>query len=148
MSKPAPTTRKRNAARGASTTKRPARAQGQRRRGRSKFERTIIDKAGLWHAYEVATLLYRQERRYTPDLWLGGDDYIEIKGLFTSADRTKTLLVKRDNPRVRIRFLFMRNNPLRRGSKTSYTDWCDKNGFEWHIGTSIPKSWLREDYSE
>lgn len=41
-------------------------------------------------------------------------------------------------------FLFERPfNTLSKASKTTYADWCDKNGYEWTtLEKGIPKHWL------
>ena len=52
--------------------------------------------------------------------------------------------VKRDNPEEDIRFIFQRDQLIRRGSKTSYSSWAMKNGFEWAIGESVPQEWIEE----
>jgi hypothetical protein len=70
--------------------------------------------------------------------------YIEVKGLFDSEDRKKHLHVRESNPNLDIRFVFQNAwAKIRKGSKTSYADWCDKNGFKW-AHKYIPQEWLDE----
>lgn len=49
--------------------------------------------------------------------------------------------VKKQHPELDIRFVFQKNNPLRKGSKLRYTDWAEKYGFP-HSVNSIPEDWL------
>ena len=86
-----------------------------------------------------------ETRKYTPDFKLAGTSfYLEYKGWFKPADRKKAIMVRDSNPAVEIRFVFMNaNNKIRRGSKTTYADWCDKNGFKW-AEMYVPDHWLNE----
>lgn len=85
--------------------------------------------------YEVTKVPYVSKHTYTPDFKLAENLFVETKGLFTSADRTKHLLVRDQNPQVKILFVFQ--NPfqtLSKKSKTTYADWCEANQFKWlHI---------------
>lgn len=83
-------------------------------------------------------------RTYTPDFLLPNGILIETKGRFTPADRRKHLEIKKQHPELDIRFVFTNaNSKLRKGSKTSYGDWCDKNGFLW-ANKDVPDEWLAE----
>ena len=112
---------------------------------RSKFEKRIalaLSGAGVPFAYEDERLKYTKLCYYTPDFILGNGVMLEVKGFWRPSDRTKHLLVRRDNPEIDIRFVFQRaKNKLNKQSKTTYGDWCDKNGFLW-CEREIPKSWL------
>lgn len=94
--------------------------------------------------YEGARIPYTTPAVYLPDFGLLGQAIvIEVKGPFTSADRTKMLRVKEAHPALDIRFLFV--NPgtrLSRKSKTTYGDWCRKHGFPCALGPLPPKEWL------
>ena len=69
--------------------------------------------------------------------------FIEVKGLFTSSDRGKHLLLKKQHPDLDLRFLFMNaNNKLYKGSKTTYGGWCDRHDYKWCQGF-VPKEWLK-----
>lgn len=69
---------------------------------------------------------------------------IEAKGLFEIEDRQKHLLVKQQYPNLDIRFVFQNsNNKIYKGSKTTYADWCKKNGFKF-ANKLIPASWFTE----
>lgn len=83
-------------------------------------------------------------RTYTPDFILANGIIIETKGYFKPEDRTKHLLIKEQYPELDIRFVFTRaKTPIRKGSKTTYAMWCEKNGFKW-AETLIPDSWINE----
>jgi hypothetical protein len=57
---------------------------------------------------------------------------VEAKGIFSASDRKKMLLVKEQHPTREILMVFGRaKNPIRKGSKTTYADWCDKNEIRW-----------------
>jgi len=80
--------------------------------------------------------------RYTPDFQIeGGVLIVEAKGRFTGKDRKIALAFMRQYGK-NYRMLFMRNNPLSKGSKTTYGEWCDKHGIPWAVGTSVPTEWL------
>ena len=84
-------------------------------------------------------------RTYTPDFMLDNGIIIETKGMFDSEDRRKHLEVKKQHPTLDIRFVFSNANAkLYKGSKTTYADWCDKNGFLW-AHRVIPEDWLKEE---
>ena len=69
---------------------------------------------------------------------------METKGRFTVSDRQKHLLIKEQQPELDIRFVFSNQNAkLYKGSKTTYAQWCEKNGFQYAHKT-IPDDWLSE----
>lgn len=113
---------------------------------KSKFEAltaAFLKEKGVKFSYESHEVSFTQERKYYPDFKIG-NIFVETKGYFKSADRGKHLLIKQQNPKIDIRFVFM--NPylkLSRVSKTTYADWCDKHGFKWAHST-IPKEWIVE----
>ena len=58
---------------------------------------------------------------------------MESKGKLTKDDRDKLVWATEQNPDMRFVILFQRaNNPIRKGSKTRYRDWCDSVGIEWY----------------
>jgi len=98
---------------------------------RSGLERTFHQKFAAC-SYEKNKLEYIVKHTYTPDFCLAPNMYVETKGRFTGADRNKHLAVRQQNPKVKVLFVFQ--NPkltLSKKSKTTYADWCDKNGFKW-----------------
>lgn len=119
---------------------------------RSGYEKSISDslkKARVKFDYEKEKISYVKPATnhwYTPDfvIYVGKKKiYVEAKGYFDALSRKKMVLVKQSNPQLDIRLLFMSDNPIRKGSKTYYSDWAEKNGFIYAIGTEIPKQWLK-----
>jgi hypothetical protein len=81
---------------------------------------------------------------YTPDFVLPNGIIVETKGKFEPSDRAKHLLIKQQHPELDIRFVFQRpSDKIRKGSKTTYADWCNKNGFRYAFKL-IPKEWIDE----
>ncbi len=100
--------------------------------------------------YEKLKVEYEdlRHRTYTPDFVLDNGIIVETKGLFSSDDRMKHLLVKKQHPSLDIRFVFWdAHKALYKGSKTRYSDWCEKHGFKW-AHKVIPEVWLTETGSE
>ena len=117
---------------------------------RSGFELTIaeqLSRDGCEVRYEKFKLSYTHPERkatYLVDFELPNGIIIETKGRLTQADRKKMILVRNQNPKKDIRFVFMNaNNKLYTGSNTTYANWCDKNNFKWADGT-VPKEWIDE----
>ena len=83
-------------------------------------------------------------RTYTPDFILGNGIIIETKGRFLVSDRRKHLTVKKQHPKLDIRFVFTNSKAkLSKGAKSSYSDWCIKHGFRYY-DRIIPEDWLKE----
>ena len=83
-------------------------------------------------------------RTYTPDFILSNGIIIETKGRFLAADRKKHLCIKKQHPKLDIRFIFTNSkSKLRKGSKTSYGDWCEKYNL-LYADRIIPEKWLKE----
>ena len=86
-------------------------------------------------------------RKYTPDFLLPNGIIIETKGRFTPADRIKHISIKKQHPDLDIRFVFSNSNAkLSKGAKTTYADWCDKNGF-LYSDKDVPQEWIDEKKS-
>lgn len=108
---------------------------------RSKFEADVERQLPKGTKYEGRRIPYLKSCTYVPDFELPNKVILEAKGRFKSSDRTKHKLISLQWPGLDIRFVFQRNNRLSKKSKTTYTEWCAKNGFMWAIKT-VPKSWL------
>lgn len=111
---------------------------------RSTFEATVVEDLklrGLPYEYEPKDAHLGYMLSYIPDFRLPNGVLVECKGYFDSEDRTKMLRVKQAHPEADIRFVFMRDNKINPKSKTRYSDWCNRHGFLWHIGDSIPLDW-------
>ena len=97
--------------------------------------------------YEEMKIKYLQpatERQYTPDFVLENGIIIETKGRFLVADRKKHLLIKRQHPHLDIRFVFSNSKQkLNKASRTTYADWCIKNGFQY-ADKEVPVQWIKE----
>jgi hypothetical protein len=83
-------------------------------------------------------------RTYTPDFVLFNGIIIETKGMFTAADRRKHIAIKRQHPKLDIRFVFENSRrKLRKGAKSTYAEWCIRYGFLYY-DRIIPEEWLKE----
>jgi len=117
---------------------------------RSKFEKLVHEnlqemKAGSLVSYESEKIPYTLEGKYIPD-WVvkKTGTILEAKGKLDYETRRKMLAVRDAHPDRRICLVFMRaNNKLYKGSKTTYADWAQANGFDWSDGGKIKKEWLR-----
>jgi hypothetical protein len=120
---------------------------------RSGLEKTVADqikKRGLDVKYEDVSsrINFTQpaiDRTYTPDFILPNGIVVETKGRFTLEDRKKHLWIKEQHgSKYDIRFVFSNSkSKIRKGSKTSYGDWCTKNGFQY-ADQRIPDQWFKE----
>lgn len=106
-----------------------------------------IDSKGIKVEYESETVTYTipaSEHKYHPDFLLPNGIIVETKGRFVIADRKKHLLVKAQHPELDIRFVFTNSkNKISKNSKTTYADWCIKNGFKY-ADKFIPEEWFNE----
>jgi len=114
---------------------------------RSKFESTIAAAAklaGVSVTYEPKNRRVKWQpkpRMYLPDFEIKKTKVlVEAKGRLTPADRAKLIAVKQQNPTLDLRLVFQRNNTISRASTTRYSEWAEKNGFQWAIG-AIPLEW-------
>jgi hypothetical protein len=105
-----------------------------------------LTEAGVDFEYETFKIEYQvnETRKYTPDFRLPNGIIVETKGRFVSDDRKKHLLVKQQRPDLDIRFVFSNSKAkLNKGAKSSYADWCNKNGFLF-ADKLIPEEWWNE----
>lgn len=116
---------------------------------RSGLEIKIQDQLkelGVSFKYEQVKIEWEdlKYRKYTPDFILPNGIIVESKGLFTAEDRRKHLLVKKQHASLDIRFVFESSKRrLSKISKTTYADWCNKNGF-MYADRDIPEDWIKE----
>lgn len=134
----------------------PANKRNRRRRKpntdgmRSGFESKVakaLNELGVPFEYESERIKYTQPattKNYIPDFIIKDSFIIEAKGRLTAQDRKKMILVIRQNPDKDIRILFQRDNYLRKGSKTRYTDWCAKHGIKCAVSSTgtVPYDWI------
>jgi len=97
-----------------------------------------------YESEEVPYIIPASQHTYHPDFKLPNGIRVETKGRFVLADRKKHLLVKQQHPELDIRFVFTNSkNKINKKSKTTYADWCDKNGFKY-ADKVIPDEWFGE----
>lgn len=102
--------------------------------------------------YEAETLNYvvpERRAKYTPDFIFtkrnGGTMYIETKGRWTTADRTKMKHVLQSNPGIDIRMIFQNpNQKLSKTSPTTYEAFARKLGIQHVAKKDIPAEWFSE----
>lgn len=118
-----------------------------------------LDNLGVDYEYEAYSYRYTEPLRknmakcgdcgstnlrrtgwYTPDFFLGNGIIIEAKGRWTAADRRKMLAMQEEHPDEPIYMLFMRDNKISKRSQTTYTMWCEQNGYKCAVGT-VPEEW-------
>lgn len=116
---------------------------------RSALEARVLQdlqSRGVSFNYEATKLPYWVERTYMPDVdldLLSKVCHLEIKGWFKPEDRSKLLAVRRAHPEIDIRLIFANAYaPIRRGSRTTYADWCEKHGFPWATKGKVPEKWM------
>jgi len=83
-------------------------------------------------------------RSYTPDFILDNGIIVEGKGFWSPDDRRKHAEIKKQHEELDIRFVFENSRrKIRKGSKTTYGDWCIKKGIKF-CDKTIPRGWLKE----
>tara|TARA_B100000780_G_scaffold100989_2_gene70547 strand:- start:399 stop:845 length:447 start_codon:yes stop_codon:yes gene_type:complete len=121
-------------------------AKGKYRSGLEKDTSLVLAKCQKAVRYEQLKIEWEDlhYRTYTPDFQLDNGILIETKGLFDSADRNKHLEVRKQHPELDIRLVFSNSKAkLYKGAKSTYSNWCDKQGFLW-AHRVIPEGWLKE----
>lgn len=106
-----------------------------------------LKKRKIKFGYETRSITYVEPskvRTYTPDLDIGEDLIVEVKGRWTAQDRRKMGHVLEQNPDLDIRILFDKDNTISRNSKTRYSDWCKKRQIKFAIGNKVPQGWIDE----
>ena len=97
-----------------------------------------------YEEYQIPYEIPATSHHYTPDFVLPNGIIVETKGVFDVDDRKKHLLIKKQYPKLDIRFVFSSSKThIYKGSKTTYANWCDKYGFKF-ADKWIPDKWLRE----
>ena len=116
---------------------------------RSGFEHKVADQlieSKTKFEYESTVIDYikpETKHTYTIDFTLPNGILVETKGRWVIEDRKKHLLIKKQHPELDIRIVFQNaKTKIRKGSKTTYGDYCDKHGIVW-AEKNIPKSWLK-----
>ena len=97
-----------------------------------------------YEPFRIPYIIPEAVHKYTPWILFWGMELYLSKGRFLSTDRKKHLLIQEQYPHLDLRFVFSNSRSrLRKGSKTSYADWCEKNGFLFS-DKLVPIEWLRE----
>lgn len=97
-----------------------------------------------YESFKIPYVIPASNHTYTPDFQLPNGIIIETKGRFVASDRKKHMLVKKQHPHLDIRFVFQNaKGRINKGSKTTYADWCKKNGFTY-AEKEIPREWFTE----
>lgn len=116
---------------------------------RSGFEHKVseqLSESKIKFQYENTVIDYikpETQHKYTIDFTLPNGILIETKGRWVAEDRKKHLLIKKQHPELDIRIVFQSaKTKIRKGSKTTYGDYCDKHGIPW-AEKNIPESWLK-----
>jgi len=116
---------------------------------RSGFEHKVseqLSESKIKFQYENTVINYikpETQHKYTIDFTLPNGILIETKGRWVAEDRKKHLLIKKQHPELDIRIVFQSaKTKIRKGSKTTYGDYCDKHGIPWEE-KNIPESWLK-----
>lgn len=102
--------------------------------------------------YETEIINYvvpERKAKYTPDFVFtkrnGQFMFVETKGRWTTADRTKMKHVLASNPGIDIRMVFQNpNQRLSKTSKTTYAEYALKLGIKHVAKKDIPSEWLEE----
>jgi len=126
-------------------TKRQAAVKNGYRSGLEEVVDSTLKQRNIDGEYEKHKIKYvvpATDHIYTPDFRLPNGIFVETKGRFVTEDRKKHVLIRKQHPELDIRFVFQNSkNKIRKGSPTTYADWCVKHGFIYADKT-IPREWL------
>jgi len=131
---------------------------------KSKLERLngkLLEEKGVQFFYEpkegqIEWLLPASIHSYTPDFFIPREDgswlVIETKGIWEYTDRCKHAWVKREYPKLDLRFVFTNSRTrTSKGAKQTYADICEGRGrgifkgLTWmYADKRIPEEWLNE----
>ncbi len=121
----------------------------------NKFEKQIDNllfalrrEQNFSYGFENAKIEYTKPEKiriYTPDFIInranGSLLYIETKGYFYPAARTKMRAIKKAHPTLDIRMVFQKNLLINKRTDFTYMKWAERNNFPAAVG-HIPKEWL------
>ena len=128
-------------------TKRQAAVKNGYRSGLEEVVDSTLKQRNIDGEYEKHKIKYTvpaTDHTYTPDFRLPNGIFVETKGRFVIEDRKKHVLIRKQHPELDIRFVFQNSkNKIRKGSPTTYADWCKKHGF-LYADKTIPQEWLNE----
>ena len=97
---------------------------------RNNFESDVGDELVGW-SYEPYHIPYIIKRKYIPD-FTKGNMLVECKGFFRAGDTQKYKAIRDSLYSQELVFVFTNSNKkVRKGSKLTMGEWCDKEGFRW-----------------
>lgn len=111
---------------------------------RSGLEAKVAQLLPRTFKYEPFSIDYTTHRKYKPDFVKTNKDIeylIEVKGFFRSQDTMKYKAI-RDSLKTNQELIFLlsdSNKKVRKGSKMTMSQWCDKEGIKWFTKDSIDK---------
>lgn len=113
------------------------------RSGLEEKATTLLTKHKVEFEYEpkdkkLNYIIPESKHTYLPDVIIDGK-ILEFKGYFDLNDRKKIKLIVEQHPDLDLTMVFQKNQPIRKGSKTLYGDWCDKNGIKWMLYSDFEK---------
>ena len=97
---------------------------------RNNFEADIGEKLVDWN-YEPYQIPYVTKRKYIPD-FTKGNILVEAKGYFRVGDTQKYKAIRDSLFSQELVFVLTNaDKKVRKGSKITMGEWCDKEGFKW-----------------
>ena len=124
---------------------------------RSKLESVAAEALGKKWQYEAEVISYLQPKDYLPDFTFKKVInqkplkekivYVEVKGFFRAGDASKYRAIHNTITEMGYDFVMVFANPdapVRKGSKTTYSKWANKNGISWYGINNIHN--LKRDY--
>lgn len=114
---------------------------GTSKKYRSGLEERFHKKAPMFE-FEPFKVPYVTQRNYIPDFVyqtdVGHNVMIECKGFFRVGDTQKYKAIRDCNKFDELIFVFTNGNKkLRKGSKMTLGQWCEKEGFKWFTEETI-----------
>ncbi len=131
---------------------------------KSKLEKTnarVLEEKKVSYFYEpeegkIKYVIPASVHTYTPDFWVptrdGGWIVVETKGIWEYTDRLKHVWIKKQYPKLDLRFVFTNSRTkTSKGAKQTYADICEGRGrgifrgLKWkYANKRIPLEWLNE----
>ena len=97
---------------------------------RNNFEANIGEKLVDWN-YEPYHIPYVTKRKYIPD-FTKGNILVEAKGYFRVGDTQKYKAIRDSLFSQELVFVLTNaSKKVRKGSKITMGEWCEKEGFKW-----------------
>lgn len=128
-------------------------SRGKKSKHRNKHYKSRLEanfaaelfKRGLKAEYEATTFTYVRKGHYTPDWKIADNVYVETKGYLSPSNRSNLISFREQHPTVQILLAFQNaDNKLNSKSKTTYSEWAEKNGFKWcDLSKGFPIEWFK-----